>query len=358
MRTRLGGMNLIALRVATFIVLSIAAVARAAAADPAEKLVAQSGAAAEAASALDEPMRPLLDALSTIYDFGLFTVGQQSITVGTVVLALLIFATGFCISPRLSRLLAQFLLRRFKVERGVAASVERLTYYVLILGFAVWALNITHVPLTALTVVGGGLAIGVGFGSQNIINNFISGLILMLERPIRVGDIIDLEGTYGRVHFIGARSTQIVTFDNIQIIVPNSSLLEKNVVNWTHTDDVIRTYVDVGVAYGSPTRDVDRLIRRALKEHGQILDKPASTVLFTDFGDNALGFRAYFWLRVPEMMERRRVESDLRFLIDNLFRGAGIEIAFPQRDVHLDIKGSIPVKVVVDESEPATPVEK
>jgi potassium efflux system protein len=299
-----------------------------------------------------------LESLLLIWNFGLFAVGGRTITVGTIVLAALLFAIGFWVSRRLSRLLSRTLVNRFKVERGIAASIEALSYYFLILVFALWALNITHVPLTAFTVVGGGLAIGVGFGSQNVINNFISGLILILERPIKVGDIIDLEGTYGRVHYIGARSTQIVTFDNIQIIVPNSSFLEKNVVNWTHSDDVVRTHVDVGVAYGSPTREVDRLIRHALKEHGRILDNPAASVLFTDFGDSSLVFRANFWLRVPDMMERRRVESDLRFLIDNLFREAGIEIAFPQRDVHLDFTGTVPVTVSVDENAQAPPAKK
>jgi len=168
----------------------------------------------------------------------------------------------------------------------------------------------------------------------------------MLERPIKVGDIVDVDGTFGRVQHIGARSTSIQTFDNIHIIVPNSAVLEKNVVNWTHSDDVVRTSVDVGVAYGSETRSVDRLIRRVLDEHGRILKKPAPEVLFTDFGDSALVFRAYFWVRVPQMIDRRRIESDVRFRIDTLFREAGIVIAFPQNDVHLDVSTPVPVRLV------------
>jgi small-conductance mechanosensitive channel len=279
----------------------------------------------------------------------LFQLGSQSVTIGLVVVALALFTLGFSASRWLSGLLGNFLTRRLSVEQGAAHAIQGLAYYFLLAIFTFSALRLLNIPLTAFTVAGGAIAIGVGFGSQNIVNNFISGLVLMLERPIKVGDIIDVDGTFGRVQNIGARSTRIRTFDNIHIVVPNSSFLEKNVINWTHTDDVVRTSVDIGVAYGSPTREVDRLICRVLAEHGQILDKPPPTVLFTEFGDNALNFRAYFWLKIPEMMDRRRVESDVRYRIDSFFREAGIEIAFPQRDVHLDVAAALPVRLVTEE---------
>ncbi len=291
------------------------------------------------------------DLVSSIWHFEAFQLAGQPISVSTIVGAVALFTLGALVSRRLSLTLSRLLTRRFGIDAGVAVSFQGLAHYFLLALFLLLALKTLNVPLTAFTVLGGGLAIGVGFGSQNIVNNFISGLILMIERPIRAGDIVDVDGTYGRVEIIGARSTWIKTFDNIHIIVPNSSFLEKNVINWTHSDDVVRTAVEVGVAYGSPTREVERLIQHALKEHGRVLDKPPPVVLFTEFGDNALVFRAYFWLRMPEMMDRRRVESDVRHQIDGLFREAGIEIAYPQRDVHLDAARPIPVELVSDRDE-------
>ncbi len=297
------------------------------------------------------PIDTLIDVLTAIWRFELFALEARPITAGTIVTALVLFVLGYLVSRRLSRLVGRLLTRQFGIEAGIASAFQGLAYYFLLGLFLLLALKMVNIPLTAFTVLGGAIAIGVGFGSQNVVNNFISGLILMLERPIKVGDIIEVDGTYGTVERIGARSTRIKTFANIHIIVPNSSFLEKNVINWTHTDDRVRTSVDVGVAYGSPTREVDRLIRRVLKEHGRILDKPAPTVLFTEFGDSALIFRAYFWLRVAVMMDRRRIESDVRYRIDHLFREAQIEIAFPQRDVHLAVSQPIPVRMVSDDPE-------
>ena len=311
--------------------------ARAASAQPSDGI---------ASAALSTSWQATTDVASAIWQFEAFQLAERPITVGTIVGAIALFSLGALASRRLSLVFLRLLTRRLGLDAGVAVSYQGLAYYFLLATFLLLALKTLHVPLTAFTVLGGGLAIGVGFGSQNIVNNFISGLILMIERPIRMGDIVEVDGTYGRVEHIGARSTWIKTFDNIHIIVPNSSFLEKNVINWTHSDNVVRTSVEIGVAYGSATREVERSILHALDEHGRVLDKPAPAVLFTEFGDNALVFRAYFWLNMPEMIDRRRVESDVRHQIYGLFGEAGIEIAFPQRDVHLDAATPIPVELV------------
>ena len=287
-----------------------------------------------------------------IWNAELLAVGGEPVTLGVLVTALIVFALGVWAAKRLSTLVARLLTRHAGVESGAVRAFETLSFYFLVVLFGLFALRTANVPLTAFTVAGGAIAIGVGLGSQNLVNNFISGLILMAERPIRVGNIVDVDGTYGRIERIGARSTRIKTFDNIHIVVPNSSFLEKNVINWTLSDNLIRTSVDVGVAYGSPTREVDRLVRRVLEEHGRILDKPPPQVLFVEFGDNALHFRAHFWLQMRDMMDRRRVESDVRFRIDHLFREAKIEIAFPQRDVHLDVRAPLPVRLLAEEAAP------
>jgi small-conductance mechanosensitive channel len=192
------------------------------------------------------------------------------------------------------------------------------------------------VPLTVFAFLGGALAIGVGFGSQNILNNFISGLIILAERPIRVGDLVEIDGLYGNIQHVGARSTRVKTGSNLEIIVPNSRFLENNVSNWTLSNDEIRAVVGVGVAYGSPTREVSRLLRKAVTDNPEIRDEPAPIVLFNEFGDNALHFEVHFWIKMRTIMQRQRMESEVRHTIDDLLDDAGITIAFPQRDVHID----------------------
>jgi potassium efflux system protein len=280
------------------------------------------------------------------WDHVLVRVGGDTITVGSVLLALLLLVLGYFVSRVLSDLLTRGLGRRLHFEPGARAAVRTLSFYVLYVVFAFISLNLVRFPLTIFTIAGGAVAIGVGFGSQNLMNNFMSGLILHLERPIRAGDLVSVEGTHGIVENIGARSTRIRTTDNTQMIVPNSFFLQNNLVNYTLSDDVVRTQITVGVVYGSPTREAERLIRLALDEHPRVLKDPESRILFVDFGDNALIFEALFWLRARTMLERREVESDLRFRIDDLFREAGIVIAFPQRDVHLDAAQPLAVRLV------------
>jgi potassium efflux system protein len=208
------------------------------------------------------------------------------------------------------------------------------------------ALRIVNIPLAAFAFLGGAVAIGIGFGAQNLINNFISGFIIMGEKPISLNDLIEVDGVLGRVEEIGARCTRVRTGENIDILVPNSAFLEKNITNWTLIDTTIRTHVGVGVAYGSPVNQVEKLLLQAAGDTDNIAKSPEPFVLFTDFGDNALMFQVYFWINVRRVIERRMIESRLRFRIDALFRDAGLVIAFPQRDVHLHADGPVPVKMV------------
>lgn len=287
------------------------------------------------------------------WNHSIVQVGGQPVTVGSVLLAILMLAIGWFVSKLLSRLLARALGERLQLDPGAREAVRTLGFYLLYVVFAFTSLNLVQFPLTVFTIAGGAAAIGVGFGSQSLMNNFISGLILHLERPIHAGDLVSVEGTHGIVETIGARSTHIRTADNTQMIVPNSFFLQNSLVNFTLSDDVVRTRVTVGIAYGSPTREARGLILQALEGNERVLKEPAPRILFTDFGDNALAFEALFWLRARTMLERREVESDLRYRIDELFREAGITIAFPQRDVHLDTPKPLAVTLVRPEPGPA-----
>ncbi|MGE3277707.1 MAG: mechanosensitive ion channel family protein [Vicinamibacterales bacterium] len=285
---------------------------------------------------------------SDVWQATLFRVGGEPITVSSVVVAAVLLAAGYVISRMVSRGVSRGLLRRVHLEPGAANAIESLSFYALFVAFAFTSLNVISFPLTIFTIAGGAVAIGIGFGSQNVMNNFISGLILLFERPIRAGDLVGVEGTHRVVEHIGGRSTRIRTGDNTHMIVPNSTLLENSLVNFTLSDDVVRTVVPVGVAYGSDVRLVERILSRILRESPAVLQDRDPRVLFTDFGDNALGFEAVFWIRARTTLERRQIESDLRFRIDELFREAGVVIAFPQRDVHLDTLRPLDVRVVSD----------
>jgi len=224
--------------------------------------------------------------------------------------------------------------------------VQTITFYVLVATFTMMSLRLANVPLTAFTFLGGAIAIGVGFGSQNVVNNFISGLILLAERPVRVGDVIQVEGFTGSVTQIGPRSTHVTTANNVVIVLPNSKLLEGTVVNWTLSDDRIRTKIVAGVSYGSRTRDVEQLMLTAARKHENVLQDPAPMVVFAEFGDNALQFELHFWIALNSGTNRSEVESDIRFEIDELFRTTGIVMAYPQRDVHLNVLRPVEIRMV------------
>ncbi|MBT8061092.1 MAG: mechanosensitive ion channel [Gammaproteobacteria bacterium] len=258
-----------------------------------------------------------------------------TLTVGHILTAVAIFLVGLVASAWISRLIARYLGRN-RMSPDTAVIIRKLTFIFLMVITVLTTLGFLKVPLTSFTFLSGAIAIGAGFGAQNIINNFISGWILMSERPVRIGDFIEIEDSKGVVEVIGNRSTQIRRVDGVHIMVPNSMLMERVLVNWTLIDRQIRTTVRVGVAYGSPVRDVERLFKQALAEHHLILQEPEPVIEFNDFGDSALIFDALFWanLRSGER-ELRMIRSDIRYRIDELFRENGITIAFPQMDLHM-----------------------
>lgn len=284
--------------------------------------------------------------LKTCWNYELTSIDDQPITVSKIVGGLILMLLGYVFSRAISRLIGRRILPRFGMNDGVSTAIQTIAFYFLVASFGFVSLELINIPLTVFTFMGGAVAIGVGFGSQNVLNNFISGLILLAERPIRVGDLVDIDGLYGTIEHIGARSTRVRTGSNLEIIVPNSKLLENNVTNWTLSDTRIRTSVNVGVSYGSPTRQVENLLRDALHDNSKILAEPEPIILFTEFGDNSLNFEVHFWIHMRTMMDGRRVESEVRHTIDRLCRQADISIAFPQRDVHLDSAAPIEVNLV------------
>ena len=263
------------------------------------------------------------------WDYELYNVQDRQITPGKLVWGLAILLLGGIASKRLSVVLGKFVLPRFGLNEGARNAFESLFFYLLVVTFALFSLRMVNIPLTAFTILGGALAIGFGFGSQNVVKNFISGLIILAEQPVRVGDLIQIDQLYGTVQHIGLRSTRLRTGENVEIIVPNSNFLEQNVVNWTLTDTKTRIHVAVSFVYGSNTRDVKEVLKLAVSEHGLVLKSPEPVVLFKNFGENALEFEVHFWIHMQRLMDKKTLESDIRFRIESLCREAGLAIVPP-----------------------------
>ncbi|MCC6153292.1 MAG: mechanosensitive ion channel [Candidatus Hydrogenedentes bacterium] len=295
--------------------------------DRAEKLtkrVLAEIAEVEQRQSLGERLQQFGETAQRIWDRELFSIDEQPLTIKKIFIALLILAVGLTLTRLITRMLRRALNARQHIDRTAAATIERVLHYGLIAMIVLFALNTVNIPLTVFTFFGGALAIGVGFGAQTLINNFISGLILMAERPIKIGDIVEVDGQRGLVAEIGARCSRIATYTGIDILVPNSVLLERNVVNWTYNDSKARHSLTVKVAHETDTRDATRLIEKALNSHGQVLKTPEPSVLFTEILDNAFVFEVNFWLDLRATPDGRIVSSDLRHMIDGAFRDAGI----------------------------------
>lgn len=276
------------------------------------------------------------------WHFKLFTIQEIPLTLGNIILGVILLLLARRLATLSSRLIIAR-LHKLVDDRSALNTYTILVNAATLIVFVVIALTVAGIPLSIFTVVGGALAIGVGFGSQNIVNNFISGLILMVEKPIKIGDIVEVGSTIGTVIEIGVRATSIKTMENKIWILPNSKFLEEAVLNWTNNDPVVRTEVLVGVAYGSNTQLVQDLSLKVMNSLPFVEKKPAARVIFDDFGDNSLLFRLAFWADNSKIDSFQECRSELRFAIDNIFREHKIEISFPQRDLH--IRSAIPLEI-------------
>lgn len=286
-----------------------------------------------------------MDQFSSFWDYQLFQIGGAEYTVGQFILLTLLLIVGFGSSKLLENLFSKRLSKTHLRPHAVQ-TLQRILFYLLIIGVVLAALSLLHVPVAAFAFLTGAVAIGVGFGAQNIINNFISGWILMTEQPVRVGDFIEIDQHIGAVERIGNRSTRIRRVDGVHMLVPNSQMLERVVVNWTLIDNQIRTAVRVGVAYGSSPRQVTEILEKVIHSQPEILNDPVPRVIFEDFGDNALIFDTIFWCDVAGASELRQIRSKIRLSISERFSEENITIAFPQRDVHIDGLGPLQIELV------------
>lgn len=295
-----------------------------------------------------ENLKLLTSGIVEAWQYEIAIIDDEPITIKKIICGFALLLCGFFVSRMVASIVAFRVLPRFGVTESAAAVLRTILFYLLLIALVFISLDLVNVPLTIFAFLGGAVAIGVGFGSQNLINNFISGLILLVERPIRVGDLVNVEGIDANVEKIGARSTRVRTGTNLEIMVPNSKFLENNVTNWTLSDTKIRTSVSVGVAYGSPVREVVEVLQRVLRDTEEALVEPEPIVLFQDFADSSLNFEVHFWVHMRRIMDGAKIRSDVRVAIDDSFREQGISIAFPQRDVHIDMQSPLEVRLSED----------
>jgi small-conductance mechanosensitive channel len=275
---------------------------------------------------------------------------KHGVTVGKSIGLIVVFIVGYWLLARISRLIQHQLVRRLKVSHQFASVVRRWSMIVLSLALVVLLLNLARIPLSVFAFLGGTLAIGVGFGAQTIIKNFISGLIVLFERKVRVGDVVELGGATGYVTAVDLRATTVRSFNGVEALIPNANFIENQVVNWTYSNRQVRRELPVDIAYGTDVRQAEALLLAAAAEHACVLKDPGAEVYFDAFGDSALKVVLVYWVEFDGAKGPRRVDSDLRHDIYQRFSTAGIAIPFPQREVQLTISQPVPVRTTQERS--------
>lgn len=274
---------------------------------------------------------------------------DYGVTVGKSVGVLVLFLIGWFITVRLSRAGIGLLVRYAGLSEPLGKVLHRWLVSILLLGVLLLVLKLARIPLTVFAFLGGALAIGVGFGTQNIIKNLISGVIILFERKVRVGDIVTIDGVSGTVTSVDLRASTVRGFDGIDAIVPNSQLLEQRLSNWTYGSSTMRRLVQVGLSYGHDARHASAILLACAKSNPDVLADPPPEVLFNDFAADAQSLLLQFWVQLGGSRSGAAVDSDLRHAIMAAFDAQGLTIAFPQRDIHIDTAKPLSVRIEAGE---------
>ncbi|MEO6034467.1 MAG: mechanosensitive ion channel domain-containing protein [Verrucomicrobiota bacterium] len=283
---------------------------------------------------MNKPLGEFWAEIQQVLGYSLLKLGDSTLTVGGLLKLCVLIVLIFVLERFIRRMLMRRILRRTHFDSSLQYAISRFVGYCFITLGCFVALKTVGLDLSSLAVIAGAVGIGVGFGLQNVISNFVSGLIILAERPIAIGHRVEVGGVAGQVTKINLRSTTVVTNDNITIIVPNSDFISNAVTNWSHGDPRVRMRLPVGVAYGTEPEKLREILLAIAKEHPKVLDDPAPAVFFIRFGDSSLDFELAVW--TSEMSAKpRRFRSELYFSIEKKLRENKIEIPFPQRDLHL-----------------------
>ncbi len=271
--------------------------------------------------------------------------GKIPLTLGMLLRALLFFCIGYWVASRIANRIQNTIISRGHIAEHQARTLRNWAMIAVSIVLVLGTLSFLKIPLTVFAFFGGALAIGIGFGTQTLIKNFISGLIVLAERKIRVGDTLDVDGIVGTVVEVNTRSSIIRGADDVETMIPNSLFLENRVTNWTLSSRKVRRSMRVGVAYGTDPKTVMEILTESAGRHGLICKDPSPIAIFEDFGDNALIFTLYFWVELGPTVSAMVVTSDLRLMVDKRFNEVGIGIPYPQRDMHLTTSEPISVRI-------------
>lgn len=297
--------------------------------------------------------RPIFRSVTAVLDFPL-EAGEISVTLRSILLFLVSIYVAFWIAKTVRYVLRDEMLPNMNLPRGVANSVASLSYYGLVLVGLMVALAAAGFETSQFAIVFGALGVGIGFGLQNVVNNFVSGLILMFERPIQPGDIVEVSGTSGKVREIGMRATTLTTFEGADVVVPNGTLLSEKLINWTLSDMDRRIDVNVGVAYGTDPRRVLELLEEVARTTPGVAAAPAPNIVFMGFGASSLDFSIRAWTK--DFGDWVNIRSQMTVRIYEALQQAGIEIPFPQQDLHLrSVSLEAAVRLGGGDLQPATP---
>src|SRR5258706_14437878 len=266
-------------------------------------------------------------------NFKLFEINRTAVTPSSIFMFGVFIAVFAVTSRLLQRVLRVQVFSRLSVDEGMQYTLTRITHYLIMIIGSVVAFQFIGIDLTGLAIIVGFLSVGIGFGLQNITSNFVAGLILLLERPIKIGDRIMVGDQEGDVMEINMRSTTIRTMKNIAVIVPNSEFVSSKLENWSYGDETVRLDIDVGVSYESDLEIVIRCLTEVAAEHAEVLKQLVPDVLHLGFGDSAWNMRLRVWLAHPR--HHPEVHSDINCAIVRKFRQSGVGNSFPQRDLHL-----------------------
>ena len=282
----------------------------------------------------------IIDYTNRILNFVLFQIKETPVTVMSVFI-FLFFIVGFILmGVMVRRALSRNIFKKLHIDEGTSYMLSRITQYLIIGIGALLAFQFVGIDLSGLAVVFGLLLVGIGFGLQNITSNFISGLIILFERPISVGDRVEFSNIEGDVTEINIRSTMVRTVNNVSIIVPNSAFIEKDVINYSHGDPTYRLDINVGVAYNSDLEKVLKALKEVAAENDGVLKSPKAEYHLIDFGESAWNMQLRAW--VADVKHYASVRNELNQAIVHKFREYGIEIPFPQRDLHLRSSVDLP----------------
>lgn len=281
-----------------------------------------------------EKAEGIIEWFGEIMNLSLFNLGESKLTIGLILTLIISLVVLFVGSEWIRKIIVNKILSRYKLDMGTRKSIGTMVKYFLILSGIFSILQTNGIDLSAFGILAGAVGVGIGFGLQNITNNFISGLIILFEQPIKEGDRIEVGDVSGDVIKISARSTMIVTNDNISIIVPNSQFIDSQVINWSHNDRNIRFNFPIGVSYKENPQKIKEILLEIARENKGVLNTPEPDVLFDGFGDSSLNFNLRVW--TSEYINRPNVlKSQLYYEVFKRFETEGVEIPFPQRDLHL-----------------------